>query len=74
MLIRCGISAGVAEAEHKMGELLQATDRNKGAKGSIVTSTQQAPVRDNAPTLADLGISKHESSRAQKMAALPDDK
>jgi len=59
------------EAERKMGEMLRDTERNKGAKGSIVTSTHREPVKDNTPTLAALGVSKKESSRAQALAALP---
>lgn len=59
------------EAEHKMGEMLAETELNKGAKGSIVTGEGHVPVKDKAPTLSDLGITKHESARAQKLAALP---
>jgi ParB family chromosome partitioning protein len=61
-------------AERRMGELLAATDRNKGAKGSFITGTVRVPVKDDAPTLAELGIRKKESSRAQKLAKVSDSK
>ena len=60
------------EAERKMGEMLRDTPRNVGAKGSAVTGGVQLPVRDNTPTLAELGLTKRESSEAQKLATLPE--
>jgi hypothetical protein len=51
------------EAERKMGEMLAATELNTGAKGigkSAVTTN------DHTPTLAELGITKNESSKAQE--------
>jgi hypothetical protein len=51
-----------------MGEMLTETELNKGAMG-IGKSVVQG--NDRTPTLADIGISKNESSRAQKIAALP---
>lgn len=59
------------DAERKMGEILKATQRNLGAKGSIVTGNTRLPVTDETPTLADLGISKRESAEAQALASLP---
>jgi hypothetical protein len=60
-----------------MGEMLKATERAKppagpgrGKLGAGIAPT----FNPDAPTLADIGISKHESARAQKMAALPEDK
>ena len=49
-----------------MGELLRETERNKGAKGSVVTGNVRVPVKDDtAPTLAELGITKNESSMGE---------
>jgi len=58
------------EAERKMGQLLQETERanverdNKKAELLGITPP---------PTLAELGITKRESSDAQKLAELPDE-
>jgi hypothetical protein len=52
-----------------LGEFLKKPGaKNKGANGSRVTGNRQEPVRDATPTLADLGISKKESSTAQTLA------
>ena len=59
-------------AEIKMGEMLKATERAKGAQG---TGSNQHEVRlpdVTAPTLADLGVTKRESSEAQFLASLPE--
>lgn len=51
------------EAERKMGEMLSQTERAKGAMGigtSAVTSSDRTP-----PTLAELGLTKRESTEAQ---------
>ena len=62
------------EAEIKMGELLRQTERAKGAKGQLKGSTDGGrsggykllpPEKTNTPTLAELGIDKQTSSRAQ---------
>jgi hypothetical protein len=45
-----------------MGELLMQTERNVGAKGSVVIGDTRLPVKDNTPTLASLGVTKRESS------------
>ncbi|HUT30850.1 MAG TPA: hypothetical protein VMX13_13745 [Sedimentisphaerales bacterium] len=52
-------------AEIRMGEMLLATERAKGAKG-IGKAIVRSPDVTALPTLADLGISKRESSEAQK--------
>ena len=62
------------EAERKMGQMLKETERNVGAKGSIVTGNHREPVKDTTPTLADLGLTKKESSKAQALADIPQDK
>jgi len=67
-------------AERRIGELLKATERAKGTKaGGGPGRGKRGPMReprfwDDAPRLAELGISKKESSRAQELAELPDDK
>lgn len=61
-------------AERKAGEMLAEMEKNPGAKGS---GSNQHEVRSHdvtAPKLSDLGISKNESSRWQKLAAVPEDK
>jgi hypothetical protein len=66
------------EAEHKMGEMLAETELNTGTKGQLngkdVSGVyRQTPPEDDRPTLAEIGITKHESARAQKVAALPEE-
>lgn len=65
-------------AERRVGQLLAATQLNAGARGSGANQHQAAPqeVRSpeaTAPRLAELGVSKSQSSRWQAVAALPDD-
>ncbi len=60
-------------AERALGELLEQTPQNEGGgNGSNqhqrATGTQEEPVA-KPPTLAEIGISKKQSSRAQKFAA-----
>lgn len=52
-------------AECKLEELLAKTETNKGANGSKVTGSVRAPVKDARPTLAEQGIDRKLSSRAQ---------
>ena len=58
-------------AERKCGVLLRQMEKAKGAPGNQYTG----PVArcDQSKTLDDLGISKTQSSRWQKMADIPDD-
>jgi N6-adenosine-specific RNA methylase IME4 len=62
------------EAEIKMGEMLAQTERAKGTdragRPKKIDSTRELPSNPQ-PTLSELGIGKKESSRAQKLAALP---
>jgi hypothetical protein len=62
-------------AERRLGEMLieqkNGEGLNKGAAGSVVTGTHREPVMDDKPTLAEIGISKNLSSRAQAIAAIP---
>src|SRR5262245_52619760 len=65
-------------AERRAGELLAEMEKNRGTAGtgdanignSTGGHTMLPPVNDR-PTLADLGISKMQSSRWQQIAALP---
>lgn len=59
------------EALRQLGEMLKATERNKGANGVIVTGSKRVPVMDDRPTLSDLGLDKKISKLAQDVAALP---
>ena len=64
-------------AERRLGEILieqkAGSGLNQGAKGSIVTGTSRVPVKDDRPTLADVGIDKKLSSRAQAIAGIPEE-
>lgn len=65
------------EAERKMGEMLAQTER---AKGAAAGGKKESPrgnyiePRDSNPTLDDIGISKRESSEAQKLATIPEER
>jgi len=62
------------EALRRVGELLQATDRNTGVRvrgGTTGGPIVEPPAKDAPPTLAELGIDKKLSSLAQKLADLP---
>lgn len=56
------------DAEIRLGEMLKDAPKNDGGRPRK-TSTTPAPVL--TPTLADLGIDKKTSARAQKLAKLP---
>ena len=60
-------------AERRLGELLAATERAKGApgpgRGKACAKAGQAFT--SAPTLPELGVTRKESARAQELAALP---
>lgn len=64
-------------AEIRAGELLAEMEKNKGvagqAEGRKVSGgiKLRPPETKSAPTLSDLGITKTQSSRWQKLAALP---
>lgn len=53
-------------AERKAGQLLKETDRAEGNRGPVSTGT-------TPPTLTDMGISRDQSSRWQKLADVPED-
>ena len=58
------------EAERKMGQLLQETERQKPGEH---WGKKRLPDVTVTPTLAELGITKRESSDAQELAELPDE-
>jgi len=62
-------------AEWKLGKLLKATERRspKHGKGGGSKGTHRVPLLDAPPTLADLGISKNESAKAQQLSELSKD-
>lgn len=56
-----------------MGEMLAQSPKNKGAAGGGTRAAERGPYTgppDPAPTLAEVGVSKDESSDAQALAAL----
>ncbi len=59
-------------AERRCGELLRDMEKNKGERGQFTGGTVVVPPVNATPTLAELGIEKHESSRWQKLAAVPE--
>jgi hypothetical protein len=69
--IRAERRLGQMLAEQKAGEGL-----NKGAKAGRLPNggtRQEPPLRDDKPTLAEIGIPKKLSSRSQALAAIPED-
>ncbi len=63
------------EAERKMGQMLKESERARPAVGSKVIGAQRVPMKDiERQTLAELGLTKRESSNAQMLASLQDEK
>jgi hypothetical protein len=63
-------------AERRAGELLREMEKNKGARSQSHPKTGgngKRPPVDPTPTLADLGVSKSQSSQWQKLAAIDED-
>jgi len=63
------------DAEKRLGEMLKGTPKNKGTRaagGNVSGGTVVVPP-DATPTLAEIGIDKKTSARAQKLDSLPDD-
>jgi hypothetical protein len=61
-------------AERRLGELIVAQKQTIGLNQGAVkgkTGTKAAPVLDSRPTLADAGVDKKLSMRAQRLAAIP---
>jgi hypothetical protein len=57
-------------AERRAGELLRESEKNKGAIPGR-TGRKGRPVLDPTPTLANLGITKTQSSHWQRLATMP---
>lgn len=63
-------------AERRAGELLREMPKNKGARGDgrpELGGRGDRPPKDTTPKLSDFGISKDDSSRWQRLAAMPED-
>ncbi len=58
-------------AERQMGEFLKAMPKNTGTAGQLVGPGRIGATHSEVPTLAQVGITHHESSRAQKLAEIP---
>lgn len=65
-------------AERRAGELLAEMPKSTGTKGQLQGKSSGGhiivPPEESTKTLADLGVTKNESSRWQKLAAVPADK
>lgn len=65
-------------AERRAGELLAEMPKSAGTKGQLQGKSSGGhivvPPEESAKTLSDMGITKNESSRWQKLAAVPTDK
>ena len=59
-------------AERKMGSFLTLTQKNRGGERSHKKSTGRG-VATSAPTLRELGVTKDESARYQRLARVPDE-
>lgn len=60
-------------AERKAGEMLAAMPKSTGAMGSGSNQHEVRSPLGTAPTLSELGITKNQSARWQKLAAVPQD-
>jgi hypothetical protein len=66
-------------AERRAGELLREMPKNEGTRSQLrgdvpVGGSAPTPPTDDTPRLADLGFTKTQSSKYQKLAALSEDK
>ena len=61
-------------AERRMGQMLAEVEKNTGTRGQLIgkgiigNSNTESPIK----TLAEIGVTPKESSRAQRLAALPE--
>ena len=62
------------DAERKMGQILLETPKARPAVGSKVIGDKRVPMKDSRPTLREIGLTKRDSSQAQKLARLPEEK
>lgn len=60
-------------AERRCGEMLATTEKNRGAAGIGSNQHEVRSHASTAPTLADMGLTRDESSRYQQLAAMPAD-
>jgi hypothetical protein len=58
-------------AERKAGQLLDDTKKNKQRQSGH--GDQKSGSQNATPTLAELGVSKDQSSRWQKLASMPEE-
>lgn len=56
-------------AERRCGELLARTEKNTGARGIGTSAVERCDT--TPPTLAEMGLTRDESSRYQQLAAMP---
>ena len=65
-------------AERRLGGMIVAQKKTVGlarpAIGSKIIGSKRVPMKDTRPTLAEAGIDKKLSARAQKIASIPEDK
>lgn len=63
------------EALRKLGGMLEQTPRASGVKkaGTVLGGSKVELPKNDAPTLAELGLTKKESALAQKLNALPEE-
>jgi phage N-6-adenine-methyltransferase len=67
------------DAERKMGQMLIEAPKAKGTRERIERTEHggykvKPPSNDSPPTLRDIGLTKRDSSQAQKLARLPEEK
>jgi N6-adenosine-specific RNA methylase IME4 len=56
-----------------LGKFYKEGPKNEGAKGSVVTGGRRIPLKDETPTLSDLGLTKRESVESQLLATIAKD-
>ena len=59
-------------AERRMGEALRETELAKGGGDQKSDHRSSRPTSDRLPSLSEIGISKDQSSRFQRLADIPD--
>ncbi|MBP7371670.1 MAG: hypothetical protein KA923_02440 [Opitutaceae bacterium] len=59
-------------AERQMGEFLKTMPKATGAKGVGPIAVDQSDRNAQPATLREIGITKDQSSRAQKLATIPE--
>jgi len=59
-------------AERQMGEFLKAMPKAPAGRPCKEIGTESEPIKDTPPTLREIGISKKQSSQAQKLADIPE--